>query len=307
MQYSFYTLDVFTEQIFGGNPLAVFPEALGLSTAQMQAVAVEINYSETVFVLPPQTESGDYRLRIFTPRQELDFAGHPTLGTAFLLAHIGKIPLQNSTTPIILEEGVGPVAVTIYSEQGKPKETELSVAQLPILGPAPPSAERLASLLGLMPDAIIQGDYFPQAYSSGLPFLFVPLGDRRLLAQATLNLSLWKEHIEDYWASCLYLFTADPGGAADFQARMFAPGLGIAEDPATGSAVAALGGYLGDRLEKPGLYHWRIAQGIEMGRPSLLKLSLEKTSQSITSVTVAGTSVVVIQGRMEIPESSPAC
>ena len=144
MEYQFYTADIFTQQTFGGNPLAVFPQAQGLSTWQMQKIAGEINYSETVFVLPPETAEGTRRLRIFTPNSELPFAGHPTVGTAYVLASICEIILDQSETTIIFEEGVGPVPVTILSESGKPTYTELTAAQLPEFGSNVSDIEDLA-------------------------------------------------------------------------------------------------------------------------------------------------------------------
>lgn len=303
MPYSFHTLDVFTDKRFGGNPLAVFPDAQGLSSEQMQRIAAEINYSETVFVLPPATETGDFQLRIFTPTQELDFAGHPTVGTAFLLATLYS-PAQPQTEVMWqLEEPVGLVPVTLYYDGDTLIKTALTVAQLPQPGNDIPTPTELATLLGLRPDQICQTENAPAAYSCGLPFLFVPLVDREALAAIQFNLTQWQTLLADRWAHCVYcLAPADRHRSlkenATLYGRMFAPGLGIAEDPATGSAVAALGGYLGDRLTTTGEFTWQIAQGIEMGRPSQLELTLVKTAAGITSVKVAGRSVLVSSGTM---------
>lgn len=303
MRYPFYTLNVFTHAILGGNPLAVFPEAQGLTTAQMQKVAVEINYSETVFVLPAATPQGDYRLRIFTPAMEIPFAGHPTIGTAFLLGYLGKVPLSPSPSVIVLEEGVGPVSVSLYAEQGQIQTTELSVAQLPHQGPPVLSREILAQILCLSPAQICQGTDQPQCNSCGLPFIFVPLVDYPALALAKLQLHPWETYLQSQTANALYLFTDDVRHQpeAHFQSRMFAPGLGIAEDPATGSAVAAFAGYLSRRYPQVGLSTWQIIQGVEMSRPSRLQLTLEQTNHGLRSVKVAGASVVVSQGWFEIP------
>ncbi|BFM40828.1 PhzF family phenazine biosynthesis isomerase [Synechocystis sp. LKSZ1] len=305
MRYPFYTLDVFTDQIFGGNPLAVFPEAEGLSPAQMQKVAAEINYSETVFVFPPTTPQGDYRLRIFTPATELPFAGHPTIGTAFLLGHLGKVSLNSEPTIIVLEEGVGPVAVTLYTEQGQLYKTELTVAQLPQALPDPPSVEILAPILSLSPEQIRQGQERPRCYSCGLPFLFVPLVDYPALTQAQLQQHSWETQLRSQAVNCLYLFTdkVPDNPSAHFQARMFAPSLGIEEDPATGSAVAAFAGYLSQHFPQSGVFSWRVIQGVEMGRPSTLDLVMEQTSQGLQSVKVSGRSVVVSHGWFEIPSA----
>jgi trans-2,3-dihydro-3-hydroxyanthranilate isomerase len=300
MEYQFYTADVFTQQTFGGNPLAVFPQAQGLSAGQMQKIAGEINYSETVFVLPPETAEGTRRLRIFTPNSELPFAGHPTVGTAYVLAFIGEIALDQSETTIIFEEGVGPVPVKILSESGKPTYTELTAAQLPEFGSTVPDIEDLAEMLSLKPEDFLTGDYGPQAVSCGLPFLFIPLKSQEALAQATLKRDRWESLLTNSWADCVYLFTLG-SQSATVRSRMFAPSLGIEEDPATGSAAAALGGYLGIRDQRDGILQWQIEQGIEMGRPSLLTVQTFKKEGLIQKICVGGSSVMVIQGVMEIP------
>lgn len=302
MEYQFYTADVFTQQTFGGNPLAVFPQAQGLSTWQMQKIAAEINYSETVFVLPPETAEGTKRLRIFTPKAELPFAGHPTVGTAYVLAYIGDIALDKSEITIIFEEGVGPVPVRILSEAGKPTYTELTAAQLPEFGHNTPDIDDLAEMLSLKSEDFLTGDYSPQAVSCGLPFLFIPLNSQEALARAKLKRDRWASLLADYWADCVYLFTFETSSKSIFlRSRMFAPSLGIEEDPATGSAAAALGGYLGIRDQRNGLLQWQIEQGIEMGRPSSLSVQTFKNEGAIKKICVGGSSVMVIQGVMEIP------
>ena len=309
MEYQFYTADVFTQQTFGGNPLAVFPQAEGLSSLQMQKIAAEINYSETVFVLPPETTEGTKRLRIFTPKAELPFAGHPTVGTAYILAYIGDIVLDKAEVTIIFEEGVGPVPVKILSESGKPTYTELTAAQLPEFGPTAPDIEDLAEMLSLDPEDFLTGDYAPQAVSCGLPFLFVPLNSQEALARAKLQRDRWESLLANYWANCVYLFTFQTSANSIFvrsqsaavRSRMFAPSLGIEEDPATGSAAAALGGYLGIRDQRDGILQWQIEQGIEMGRPSSLTVQTFKKKGLIQKICVGGSSVMVIQGVMKIP------
>ncbi len=301
MNYAFYTADVFTNQIFGGNPLAVFPQAEGLTPDLMQKIAAEVNYSETVFVFPPETPQGTRRLRIFTPQAELPFAGHPTIGTAFVLAAIAEIPLCDAETTIYLEEGVGLVPVTIQSQAGKPIYSELRAAQLPAFGPEPPSIPCLAELLSLQPSQILTGEYYPQPVSCGLPFLFIPLQDQQALNQARLKLDLWEKDLSAYWAPSLYLFTLDNTVPdLDFHARMFAPGLGVPEDPATGSAATALGGYFAQRQAGDGIWIWHGEQGRLMGRPSRLTIKVQQVNQAIQAIAVGGASVLVSQGTMAI-------
>ncbi|MGH7528009.1 MAG: PhzF family phenazine biosynthesis protein, partial [Gemmatimonadales bacterium] len=154
-RHRFVTADVFTDRIFGGNQLAVFPDARGLGTEQMQAVARELNLSETTFVFPPERSEHTRRLRIFTPGTELPFAGHPTIGTGFVLASTGEIPLAGDLTQVVFEEGVGPVSVSIRAAEGRPSFVQLTATQLPEFGPAPPAQERIAALLSLDPSDLV--------------------------------------------------------------------------------------------------------------------------------------------------------
>jgi len=305
MRYQFYTADVFTDQPFAGNPLAVFPEAEGLSPEQMGRVAREFNYPETVFVFPPQEPAHTCRLRIFTPGIELPFAGHPTLGAAYILASIGRIPLSGAVTPAIFEEGVGPVPVSIRAEQGRPVSAQLTAAQAPEFGPPPPPLERMAALLSLDVSELRNDDLTPQALSCGVPFLYIPLHNRQALGRIRLNRQVWAEAFAGYWAPHIYVFTPDPElPGSDLRARMFAPAMDIEEDPATGAAVTALGAYLGLRHPAAdGTLQWRVEQGFEMGRPSLLEVEADKVNDQIAALRVSGAAVLVSEGMMEIPKA----
>jgi trans-2,3-dihydro-3-hydroxyanthranilate isomerase len=303
MRYQFYTADVFSDRIFGGNQLAVFPKAEGLTSEQMQRVAREFNYSETVFVFPPETPQGTRRLRIFTPAVELPFAGHPTIGTAYILGAIGEIELIEDVTKIVFEEDVGAIPVKIRAKQGKPVYSELTAAKIPEFGSQPPPIAELASMLSLEPSDLLDGEDVPQAFSCGLPYLFIPLRDREVLGRVKLNQERWQQLLSDYWASSVYVFCYDPElERSDLRGRMFDPGYGIAEDPATGSAVAALAGYLGIRNKlTDGTLKWVVEQGFEMGRPSILYVEADKQNNQIKAVRVGGSSVLVSEGIMEIP------
>jgi trans-2,3-dihydro-3-hydroxyanthranilate isomerase len=305
MRCRFITADVFTSRPLEGNPLAVFPDARGLSDALMQRIAQELNLSETVFVLPPDEPQNTRCLRIFTPKSELPFAGHPTVGTAYVLAALGEIPLTGDETRIVFEEEVGPVPVLIRSEAGRPVFTQLSVAKLPEVGPTPPSAAELAEMLSLAPDDVLAGaEDFPQGFSCGNPFLFIPLRNRDALRRARLRIDIWEEVLLAGWAREVFLMCREPElPGSHLRARMFAADLGIGEDPATGGAVSALGGYLGIRApERDGTLKWVVEQGFEMGRPSLLHLEVDKKDGEITGVRVGGSSVMVSEGTMEVPE-----
>ncbi|XTZ20194.1 MAG: PhzF family phenazine biosynthesis protein [cyanobacterium endosymbiont of Rhopalodia fuxianensis] len=304
MKYKFYTADVFTDQIFGGNQLAVFPNSQGLTTQKMQKIAAEFKFSETVFVFPPQTSQGTRKLRIFTPTTELYFAGHPTIGTAYVLSFIGEIAISQKKQTILLEEGIGLISVSIQIERGKPVYTELKAAQLPTFNNNSPSVIELASILGLKIADFRDDKYFIQGVSCGVPFLFVPLHNREALGHIQFNRDCWQHILANHWAPSVYVFCFDPEReGSDLRARMFAPSMGILEDPATGSAAAALGGYLAIREEIPNTtLKWRVEQGFEMGRPSILEIIVKKKQGQVREIKVGGSSVLVSEGSMEIPD-----
>ena len=300
-RYRFITADVFTDRMFGGNQLAVFTDARGLDTRTMQAIAREMNLSESVFVFPAETERGTRRLRIFTPGTELPFAGHPTVGAAFVLTAIGELALDGELTRIVFEEGVGPVPVLVQSEAGRPVFAQLSAAKLPEFGPPPPPRDLIASVLSLSVDEIASGARAPRACSCGVPFLFVTVRDLAALARARVDVQLWERHFANYWAPEFYLI-AQPAGEADLRARMFAPAMGIGEDPATGGAAAALAGYLAPPGAPDGVLRWTIRQGVEMGRPSTIFLEADIAGGAISAVRVGGSSVLVSEGELMLPE-----
>lgn len=300
--FPFCTVDVFTNTRFGGNPLAVFPDARHLDPALMQPITREFNFSETTFVLPPTDSKHTRRVRIFTPGGELQFAGHPTIGTAFVLATIGAVPLTGAETRIVLEEGVGPVPVTIRAADGVAGFAQLTVAKLPEFGPPPPPAADLARAVGLDEADVLTGNVTPEAATCGTAFLFVPLRSRAALARARVRMDDFERALKGYWTDKVFYFCADPEHAGShYRARMFAPTVGVAEDPATGSAVAAFGGYLGKRDQRAdGTLRWRIEQGFEMGRPSLLDLEVDKRAGMVAAVRVGGDSVLVTHGELTI-------
>lgn len=301
----FYTADVFTTEAFGGNPLAVFPQAAGIAADRMQAIARELNLSETVFVLPPETATGTRRLRIFTPGGEIPFAGHPTVGTAFVLAAIGEIPLVgDDDTAIVFEEGVGPVPVTIRSHAGQPVSSELAVAQTPIVAPlelSNRSIADLAAMVGLESAELTVPGWQPATASCGLPFTVIPVRDAAALERSRLNLALWENQLAATDAPHVYLVTGLGGDR--LTVRMFAPALGIPEDPATGSAAAALGGYLVQGRSLPdGEHQWAIAQGQAIQRPSHLSVTVAIDQGQITGVRVGGSSVLISEGIIYRPQ-----
>jgi len=299
----FHTLDVFTDRRFGGNPLSVVFGGDSLDQREMQIIAREFNLSETVFVLAATDAGATHRVRIFTPGRELPFAGHPTIGTAILLAQLGEARPTASGSLVVLEEKVGRVPVTIRMDNGEVPFAQLTSARLPEQGPPAPDAAALADALSLDPtDVLATAEERPEAWSAGVPYLMVPLRDRGALGRASLSEDRWRRTLRQHWSPDVYVFCRDPelSGSA-IRARMFAPEFGIVEDPATGSAAVALAGYLGARVPGPdGTRSWIVEQGFEMGRPSLLHLEADISGGTIGAVRLGGTAVRVLEGTLPL-------
>lgn len=296
MRHRFYTLDVFTGRRFAGNPLAVVLDAESLDGERMQTIAAEFNLSETVFVMPPARPGNAAKVRIFTPRAELPFAGHPTIGTALLLARQQLVGFDAAEPILVLEEGVGDVPVDLRIEQGVPAVATMSVPGLPQRGPAAPDAAALAAMLSLSSNDLLPG-HVPCGWSCGVPFLFVAVRDREAIRRARLRSDLWEKLLMHWWAPSVFVFTFDTESTdAQVHARMFAPAFGIAEDPATGGAVSALAGYLCAAGAGDGDFRWQIEQGYEMGRPSQLELEARVAGGRLASVRVGGRAVGVSEG-----------
>ena len=299
MRYRYLTCDVFTDTRFGGNQLAVLPEAEGLSDEQMQQIAREFNFSETTFVLPPEA-GHDRRVRIFTPPREVPFAGHPNIGTAFVLATMGAFGSLETTTSVTFEEQAGLVPIVIEKREGGRIWCELTAPQGLTLGTTV-SAQSAAAAVSLTADDILTTSHAPRVASVGLPFLIAELRDRDALARARPDISGLEGLIAEGIAQPdvhLYVRTSD---GFDIRARMFAPMDGVPEDPATGSANCALVGLLSHLDEAAGgSFSWRIAQGVEMGRPSVLEARTEKRDGEVVSVWIGGESVLVSEGLIEV-------
>lgn len=301
-EYRFYTVDVFTRTTFGGNQLAVLPLAQGLSGRAMQAIAREFNLSETTFVLPPTHEDATRKVRIFTPSAELPFAGHPTLGTAYVLAANGFV--EAGCDEVVLEEGVGNIRVTMARETDGIGRLDLFPARLPELTSSPVEPEIIAEILSISTHSILDGVWAPSVASCGLPYLFVTLRDRASLARVSLNRAAWETSLRRTDGAMLYMICLEPElEGSHIRARMFGPGVGVEEDPATGSAAAALAGYVTRGFGKTdGVHDWVVEQGFEMGRPSLLHVRAIVESGTITQVRVGGSVVAVSHGAIQVPE-----
>jgi trans-2,3-dihydro-3-hydroxyanthranilate isomerase len=300
MQRRYVTVDVFTDRAFGGNPLAVVLDAEGLSTDAMQAIAREFNYSETTFVLPPRDAAHDAEVRIFTVNSEIPFAGHPNVGTAFVLASRARV----APARLQFEEKAGLVPVDIRSEQGRIASAELTAPQ-PLRRMTEVPAELAASCLSLS-DAEVRTDrHPPQIISVGLPFLVVELASREALKRAKPNAeAFWRTFPVDL-SDAVYFYTRDvPANEKplDVQARMFHPGSSaLSEDPATGSATAAAAALLAE-LDgaQDGEAKLRIGQGVDMGRPSLLLTRVVRKGGKAVSAHVGGACVFMMEGTLAV-------
>ena len=294
MQYKYYICDVFTKKRFGGNPLAVFPEAEGLTDNQMQQIAREFNFSESSFVFPP--EYGNTRkVRIFTPTLEVPFAGHPNIGTAFVLASSGMIGDLHESTEIIFEEIAGLVPIFLRKFDDGSIWCELQAPEKLSIGKTV-SADDLASAISLKSGDIITDTHPPQHTSVGLPFVITELKDRQALKKASVNIEGFKKLASKYNTRFTHIYIRS-NDEFDLRTRMFGPFDGMMEDPATGSANCALGGLLTHYNDSDaGEFEWNIAQGVEMGRPSYLKAHTQKKDGEVTATFIGGNSVMVSEG-----------
>jgi trans-2,3-dihydro-3-hydroxyanthranilate isomerase len=291
----YYLADVFTEEVFGGNQLAVFPEGQDVPEHLMQKIAKELNLSETTFVLPPANPANDIKLRIFTPGRELPMAGHPTIGTAFVLLQQGY--LKPASNRLIFEEGVGDIVVDFQKDGDKPGLITMQ-QPLPQFGATVTNVQVLADLLSLSPEDIL-AEYPGQVVSCGVPYFFVPLKSLAAVKKAKLRQDVLENKLSDIGAESVFLFSTEAQNPAhSVHGRMFAPAFGIPEDPATGSACGPLGCYLAhyNLIPTQTLTNIICEQGYEMGRPSLLHISIGSIQQQITSVQVGGKSVLVGKG-----------
>lgn len=301
MRRKFHTLDVFADAAFRGNPLAVVLDAQGLGGERMQAIAREFNLSETVFVLEPKDPVNTARIRIFTPVRELPFAGHPTVGTAVLLAQT-RAPdmLAREDLRIVLEEGIGTVICSARHQRGRIAEGSFVVPHLPWEEDVPlPASDLIAAALGIPVGDIGFQRHVPSRWSAGNPFLFVPLSSLAAVARAAPDPGRLAELGGERPAVFLYSAEVAREGS-HVHGRMFAPGLGVLEDPATGSAAAAFAG-AAVRFEAPedGHHELVIEQGFEMGRPSLIRLGLDIEQGALTAATVGGSVINVSEGTID--------
>lgn len=304
MKIDYVTLDVFTDKPFGGNPLAVIPDGRGLDAVQMQAIATEFNYSETTFVLPPDDPAHTARVRIFTPTNEIPFAGHPNVGTAFVLGRRKAAFGTPVGDRMVFEEDAGLVQIDLLREGGEVIGAGF-VAPQPLERGGEIEPATMAGCVSLPPEWIVADAHSPCIVSVGIPFAIAELRDLDALAAARPDASAFAEagkrhwHRGDRFAAFLYVRTGN--GIDHLRARMFAPLNNIPEDPATGSAAGALAAYLAGldpRLDA--VFDITIEQGVEMGRPSAIKIEARKVAGHVESVRVSGRCVPMMQGTLAL-------
>ncbi len=294
----FHTYDVFTDRPFAGNPLAIVEEAGDLTTAQMQTIAREFNLSETIFVQQPDDPAHTAKVRIFFPTDEIPFAGHPTIGCAIHLA-LKDAPDGDFQTEITLEEVAGLVPVSV-ARKGAEIAAEFTAPKLPIPLAGEITPTSLAAALGLSEAQI--GPHAPGAFEGGPSFIYAPMQDLAALAAARVTEPGWSALAKAAGCEAVYLYT--PGRTTDYQARMFDPGAGIPEDPATGSASAIFAGQLlANGALGPGTTRLTLTQGVEMGRPSDIGLSADVSDGVLTAIRIAGSAVPISSGHIRVPNA----
>jgi trans-2,3-dihydro-3-hydroxyanthranilate isomerase len=299
-QLRYVTVDVFTERVFGGNPLAVVLDAGGLPTTQMQAIAAEFNYSETTFVLPTVADGCAAQIRIFTPRAEIPFAGHPNVGTAVCFARERERQKLAIPESLVFQELAGPVHVKVLRELGRITGAEIS-APAPLTVGRAVDLKDAADCLELPVIDIAGAIHAPCVVSVGLPFLMVELTSRNALTRAVPNPGAQQRLLPALGTDGVFAYVRGTG-EGELHARMFAPLGGIREDPATGSAAAALIGLLASlRTTANEERSWRIEQGVDLGRRSLICGRTEKRSGSVARVHISGSAVPVMQGLLHLP------
>ena len=299
MKYTFHIVDVFSSTPFGGNQLAVLPDAAGISTEGMQKIAREFNFGETTFVLPKNDRVNTCRVRIFTPRTELDFAGHPTVGTACALVMERRERLSDPIR-LILEENVGPVTVDVAQRNGALHGT-LTLSGKIDAPTGTPSPADLAAVLSIEPAEVSQVFFA----GVGVPFCFAQLKSNEAVDRATINRALWATTLSRAWSPNVFFFAGNLRDGSNLHARMWAPALGVEEDPATGSACAALVGAMASKPEFGGMaYRLLIQQGVSMGRRSEIEAEARKHDGVVTTLSVGGATAYIASGEIDVPPSA---
>ena len=302
-QYKYYIADVFTTEIFSGAQIAVFPKAASLSKQQMQLIARELNLSETVFIFSVNADK--WVMRIFTPLSELDFAGHPVIAAAFVLASCGELSLTQAITSMVFQQNTGDVAVNISAENGKPRFIQFTRKVTSIIDHFTPTDEELAAILSLPVSTLDHKKYAPRLVCSTLPYLVVPVWQYDSVRNAKFNEAAWSQSSAPQSAAqeILLFSPKTPFTNADFNVRLLGSRIGLFDDPPVGNAMPAFASYLCsfDFLQK-GTYTFSVDRGDTNNRRSVLNLEMDHKGEELLTIRVGGEAVMVAEGVMNVPE-----
>lgn len=305
MKYNYYIADVFTKQVFNGAQIAVFPNVEGLNTQQMQLVARELNLTETVFVFHPNKESSTRVMRIFSPTHEINFAGHPIIATAFVLASCGEITLTEKITPLVFEQNTGAVEINISAENGQPTFVQFTRKVKSSIDRFTPPDEELTSFLSLQVSELDHKKYAPRLVFSDIPYLIIPVWKYESVRNAKFNYAAWNQSSAPQTSAqeVLLFSPKTPFADADFNVRLFGSRIGIHDDPPVGSAMPAFASYLCSfEFMQKGTYTFAVDRGDEKTRRSVLNLEMDHKGKDLLTIRVGGNAVMVAEGTMHIPD-----
>ncbi|OAI14175.1 phenazine biosynthesis protein PhzF [Methylomonas lenta] len=305
MKYQYYIADVFTNQLFNGAQIAVFPQADGLNAKMMGAIAKELNLSETVFIFNETNSENLYRMRIFSPFKEIDFAGHPIIAAAFVLCESGNIALNGPLTAIIFEQNVGNIEVNISSTNGKAGFVQFSRSISAIIDRFAPTDEELCRVLGLQLSELDHKKYSPRLVSCGFPYLIVPVWNYESVRKARFNYPAWSQSAAPQTAAQEILLFApkSPNSDADFNARLLGPNIGLQDDPPVGSAMPAFCSYLCSfEHTQKGTHAFAVERGEIASRRSLIQLEMDNKQQENLMVRIGGQAVIFADGVINLPD-----
>lgn len=304
MNNSYYIADVFTQEKFNGAQIAVFPKAENLSDSQMQLLARELNLSETVFVVSSSAKDSHFKTRIFSPQKEIDFAGHPIIATAYVLANSGELTLTDGHNPITLEQNSGSIEVNVTSDNGQPSFVQFSQQVSAVVDRFAPTDQELSDLLSIDCKQIDTKKYSSRLVSCGLPYLIVPVFNYETVRNARFNYSAWSQSTAPQTAAQEILLFSEKNTHKDanFNARLLGPSIGIHDDPPVGSAMPAFASYLAsfDQTQE-GTHTFAVDRGDDQSRRSVLNLEMDHKKRSPLTVRIGGEAVLVAQGNIATP------
>ncbi len=305
MKYSYYIADVFTQQIFNGAQIAVFPQADGLKAETMALIARELNLSETVFIFKHLENKNRRRMRMFSPLVELDFGGHSLIAAGYVLAHCGDIELETPVTPVIFEQNAGAIEANISGENGAPSFVQFSRTVKPMVDRFAPTDEELEQFLGIHQSDLDHKKYSPRLVSCGFPYLVVPVWHYETVRKARFNYAAWSQSIAPQTAAQEIMLFAPktPFADADFNVRLLGPRIGLNDDPPVGSAMPAFCSYLCSfDVTQKGTHAFSVDRGQANTRRSVINLEMDNKREESLTVRIGGQAVLVAEGCLDINE-----